>query len=65
MIFLTQITQIFTDFYCAFCNLKFEFKKEVDLKSNALAVMEGKILFFNYHGFKPVAIEKKIGMKAR
>ena len=40
MIFLTQITQIFTDFYCVFCNLKFEFKKEVNLKSNALAVME-------------------------
>ncbi len=26
--------------------------------------MEGKILFINCHGFKPVAIDKKIGMTA-
>jgi hypothetical protein len=34
----------------------------LDVKT--LALMEGKILFFNCHGLQPVAIKKKIGMTA-
>ncbi len=45
---------------CAREDKMFEIKSNFQFKANALALIEGKILFINCHGFKPVAIDKKI-----